>query len=292
MARKFFPKWVKRLLIIFVILIVIVQIAFLFMNFRMSDRKVTEYFMARSTEVKIQRYKVGEREIRYVETGADTLPMVLFVHGAPGGLDAFKEFLTDSLLAGKAHLISVDRPGYGYSDFGNAEPSIQQQATLLKPILEKNKSGKPAILVGHSYGGPIVSQMAMDSPSLIQALVLAAPAIDPSNEKIFWVSYPADWLLIRWLLPRPFRVANDEKLNHVKSLQAMKGGWNKLKLPITYIHGKKDMIVPFANTAFAKKMMTQAQLEVIVDDKMNHFVPWSHPQYIHKAIEKYLSQLN
>ena len=291
MARKFFPKWVKRFFIILVIIIAIIEIIFLFMPFRMSDRKVKEYFEVRSVDVKIQRYKTGNREIRYVETGADTLPMILFVHGAPGGLDAFKEFLTDSTLTGKVHMVAVDRPGYGYSGYGNAEISIKKQAELIRPVLERNKSGHPAILVGHSYGGPVVSQLAMDFPALVHSLVLAAPAIDPANEKIFWFSYPADWLLIRWLVPRALRVANDEKLNHIANLKAMKDEWKKLRLPVTYIHGKKDMIVPFANTAYAKKMLVNAQLEVIVDDKMNHFIPWSHPQYIREALHKYLSQI-
>lgn len=287
---KFLWKWVKRLTIALVILLVLIQIIFLFMTFRMSDQKVSEYFEGRDTPVEIKRYKVGNRQMRYATTGADTLPMILFVHGAPGGLDAFKAFMTDSTLAGKAYMVAVDRPGYGYSDFGNAEPSIEKQAALLKPLLDLNRSGRPALLVGHSFGGPIVSRMAMDYPNKIGALVLAAPAIDPEKERIFWISYPMEWAILRWMVPRAFRVANDEKLNHVHQLKLMRNGWKKLTLPITYIHGKKDILVPFANTAFAKKMMHNAQLEVVIDNKMNHFIPWTHPQYIRQAIHKYLSK--
>jgi pimeloyl-ACP methyl ester carboxylesterase len=288
--RKTLWKWVKRLAITLVVLLVLIQIAFLFMKFRMSDQKVKEYFEARDTPVEIKRYAVGNRQMRYISTGADTLPMVLFVHGAPGGLDAFKEFLTDSTLKGKAFMVSVDRAGYGYSGFGNAETSIEQQAALLKPLLELNRSGRPALLVGHSFGGPVIAKMAMDYPNKIGALVLAAPAIDPDNEKVLWISYPIDYAVLRWMVPRALRVANDEKLQHAAQLKLIKDGWKKLTLPVTYIHGKKDMIVPFANTAFAKKMMSNAQLEVVVDDQMNHFIPWSHPQYIRRAIHKYLNQ--
>ena len=292
MAKKKLRKWAKRLLITFVIIIVLIRVIVSFMSFRMSDRKVKEYFATKNTEVKIQRYQAGEREMRYIETGDARLPMVLFVHGAPGGLDAFKEFMVDSALAGKVHLVSVDRPGYGYSGYGDTEKSIAQQAAMIKPILEQNKSGHPAILVGHSYGGPVVSKIAMDYPKLVYALILAAPAIDPDNEKIFWVSYPSNWLAIRWMLPTALRVANDEKLSHVEQLTQIKPGWKNLTLPITYIHGKKDMIVPFANTDYAKKMMTGTKPEIVIDEKMNHFVPWSHPQYIRQAILKYLAQID
>ena len=255
---------------------------------RVSDAKIQEYFTKKSSQVAIKRYKVGKRTIRYIETGADTLPLVLFVHGAPGGLDAFQSYLVDSALVGKVHLVSVDRPGYGYSNYGKSVPSIKKQAELIQPILKTNKSGYPAILVGHSYGGPIIAQMAMDFPKQVGALVLAAPAIDPANEKIFFISYPTDWFLFRLFIPRGFKVANDEKLSHVMELEKMYDGWAKLRLPITYIHGKSDIVVPFANTAFAKKMLKNAQVTYVIDKKMNHFVPWSHPQYIRDAILKYL----
>ena len=258
---------------------------------RVSDTQIKEYFVKKATDVKIKRYKVGKREMRYMETGADTLPMILFVHGAPGGMEAFNAYLADSALKGKAHLVSVDRPGYGYSNYGKSVPSIKKQAELIQPILNTNQSGCPAILVGHSYGGPIIAQIAMDYPQQVAALVLAAPAIDPAHEKIFWISYPADWLLIRLFVPRGFRVANDEKLRHVEELEIMYDDWRKLRLPITYIHGKKDMVVPFANTAFARRMLRNAQLDMIIDDKMNHFVPWSHPHYIRNAVLKYLKMV-
>lgn len=261
------------------------------MKLRVNDAEVKKYFSKKNTPVNIKRYQVGKRKVRYIETGADTLPMVLFVHGAPGGLEAFNAFLADSALKGKAHLVSVDRPGYGYSNYGKSVPSIQKQAELLKPLLDSNQSGRPVILVGHSYGGPIIAKMAKLYPKQVAALVLAAPAIDPAHEKIFWISYPADWLLIRLLVPRGFRVANDEKLRHVEELEQMYDDWVQLKLPVTYIHGKRDMVVPFANAAFAKRMMRNALLEMIIDKKMNHFIPWTHPQYIREPVLKYLKGL-
>ncbi|EAY30851.1 alpha/beta fold hydrolase [Microscilla marina] len=261
------------------------------MKMRVNDSEIKAYFSKKTTPVKIKRYKVGKRVIRYIATGADTLPMVIFVHGAPGGLEAFNAFLADSALKGKAHLVSVDRPGYGYSNYGKSVPSIQKQAELLKPLLDSNRSGYPAILVGHSYGGPIIAKMAVLYPKQVAALVLAAPAIDPAHEKIFWISYPADWLLIRLIVPRGFRVANDEKLSHVDELEQMYDDWYKLRLPVTYIHGKRDIVVPFANAAFAKRMIRNAPLEMIIDKKMNHFIPWTHPQYIRTALLKYLKNL-
>jgi pimeloyl-ACP methyl ester carboxylesterase len=61
-------------------------------------------------------------------------PLVIFVHGSPGSLSAFIDFMTDSILLQSARLISVDRPGFGDANFGYAESSLARQAALLKPV--------------------------------------------------------------------------------------------------------------------------------------------------------------
>ncbi|MGD1894976.1 MAG: alpha/beta fold hydrolase [Cyclobacteriaceae bacterium] len=188
-------------------------------QFRTSNEKLYQQFEAEPVSLRIKEYQFEEHAIRYLETGSDDKPLVLFVHGAPGSADAFVDFLKDSTLTKNAHLISVDRPGHGYSDFGNTMVSTEPQAAALKHLLEQNSAHSKPILVGHSFGGPIVARFAMDYPDLVGALILAAPAVDPANEKIWWVSYPADWKLFRWMVPRSWRVTNDEKLAHIGELR-------------------------------------------------------------------------
>ncbi|MBX2840346.1 MAG: alpha/beta hydrolase [Flammeovirgaceae bacterium] len=257
----------------------------------MSEEKLNKYFEGKPVQPELDQYTVQERTINYLSVGADTLPLVLFVHGAPGSLDAFIDFVSDSAIASKARLVSVDRPGYGYSGFGDHETSIKKQAAMIQPILETNKSGKPAVLVGHSYGGPIVARMAMDFPEQVGALVMAAPAIDPEHEKIFWISYPADWFLFRWMVPVTLRVSNYEKLSHVEELTNMLPLWNKVKVPTIHIHGEKDKLVPFENAAFAEKMITNAPLEMVTRKDMGHLIPWNNPELIYEAIYKSLEEL-
>ncbi|MEQ8425900.1 MAG: alpha/beta hydrolase, partial [Cyclobacteriaceae bacterium] len=149
------------------------------MQFRMSSPEIKEYFKKRGLNGSEHYYRIGNRKINYVHSGDETLPLVLFVHGSPGSLSAFIHFLSDSTLLEKAQLISVDRPGFGASNFGYAEPSLESQAALLKPILEKYKDNRPITLVGHSLGGPVIARMAMDYPELVDGLVMVAPSIDP-----------------------------------------------------------------------------------------------------------------
>src|SRR5690606_19664730 len=103
--------------------------------------------------------------------GAHGKPIVVFVHGSPGSLSAFIPFLTDSLLLQRALLITADRPGFGYSGYKLAEPSLDRQSAILKALVAEKKSGQPVILAGHSLAGPLVAKMAVQCPDLVDGIV-------------------------------------------------------------------------------------------------------------------------
>lgn len=257
-------------------------------QFRTTNDKLYKQFEEEKVELTISEYRYNERTIRYLETGSNTKPLVVFVHGAPGSADAFLDFLQDSTLRSQVYLIAPDRPGYGYSGFGNTVVSIKEQAEALKPLLELNRSQKKPILVGHSFGGPIVARLAMDYPKLVGAVILAAPAVDPSNEKIWWVSYPADWKIFRWMVPRSWRVTNDEKLAHVAELEKMKPDWPRITAPTTIIHGEKDKLVPIENAYYAEHQLINSEVKMMIESEANHLIPWNRPELIKNAILHYL----
>src|SRR6478752_1833472 len=109
------------------------------MTFRMSSKEVDAYFAQKKVKATQHQYKTGFRTIHYIKAGDESKPLVLFVHGSPGSLSAFIHFLADSTLLPHALLISTDRPGFGYSNFGQAEGSLHKQADALKPILKEYK---------------------------------------------------------------------------------------------------------------------------------------------------------
>jgi pimeloyl-ACP methyl ester carboxylesterase len=259
------------------------------MQFRMSDEQIRKHFKGKELQPKILNYTILDRNIRYAEVGNDTLPLVIFVHGAPGGLDAFIDFLSDNQLNKIAKLISVDRPGYGYSGFGESETSIQRQSLMLEPLLELNRSSQKIILVGHSYGGAIVAKMAIQHPDKVRAILLAAPALDPDNEKIFWVNKPANWWGVKWMIPTALRVSNDEKLAHIEELKLLLPHWKNLNTHVSLLHGESDGIVPFENVAFLKKMLKEKQLHIITEKKLGHLIPFERPELIKNEIIRILN---
>jgi len=283
-------KTTKRLLISYLITLAVAQLFSGCMTFRLTKAEIDEQFkntVYRPTE---HRIKVLGREINYAEIGNDSLPVAFFVHGSPGSWSAFSGFMKDDNLLKKVKMVSVDRAGFGYSDLGNGEKSLEKQAAYLKPIVAKYKQkGKKLILIGHSLGGPMLARMAIDYPELIDNLIFVAPSIDPTLEPSRWYRYILDSIFIRYIIPRSFRASNLEILYLKEDLEDMLPYWKNINKPTIVIQGEKDVLVHPDNAKFAQKMLINApSLQIWLKDDMNHFVPWSNPELIKEAILKSL----
>ena len=62
-------------------------------------------------------------------------------------------------------MVSVDRPGFGYSDFGQAQ-HLDIQSLWISPVFTELANHKPMFLAGHSLGGPLVIKLGADNPGL------------------------------------------------------------------------------------------------------------------------------
>jgi len=276
----------RTLKLIFLLLVLAIVISFhSCMSFRMSDREVDDYFKQRNVDATQHTYDAHSREIHYVSAGDSTQALVLFVHGSPGSLSAFIHFLADTSLLRKGLLITTDRPGFGYSNFGRGVGSLKEQAAILKPILEKYKRNRPAVLIGHSLGGPLIARMAMDYPDLVDGLIIVAGSIDPALEpNEVWFRAPLATPFLSWLLPRSLRASNEEIYHLKPELEEMLPRWPEIHCPVIVIQGKKDSLVPAENAEFARRKLVNAPVEFVFKEDMDHFVPWSNPELIHDAI--------
>jgi pimeloyl-ACP methyl ester carboxylesterase len=281
----------KIALLIFLILFSTLVISLHSCTFRMSPSEIDAYFAKRNLAATHHQYKAGFRDIHYVKAGDETKPLVVFVHGSPGSLSAFIHFLADTALREKALLITTDRPGFGYSNFGNGEASLEKQSAALKPILDAHKNNQPIILVGHSLGGPLIAQMAVDYPDLVKGLIIVAGSIDPKLEpNETWFRAPLATPFLSWILPRSFRASNEEIYQLKPELERMLPLWKEVRCPVIVIQGTEDELVPKENADFAKRMMINTTVDLVIVESMNHFVPWSNPELIQQAILKMLKQ--
>ena len=264
--------YLRRLLRYIPIYLLLMIINTACVSFRESDNKVFRKFKNTELTPKIYTTDFEDKEIRYIahKEIVDNLPSIIFIHGAPGSAGNYFKYLKDVELGEKANLISVDRLGYGYSDFGNAVTSIDKQAESIFAIAEKHNL-KELILVGWSYGVPIAAKMAYKYTN-VKHSILVAGAISPADEKYFAMAKIARWKLTKWMVPVSLKIADEEKLSHVEELKMMLDEWEKIKSPMTYYHGTKDKIVPFENMQFIKSKVSDSILKAITLDGMNHFI--------------------
>ena len=257
-------RWLRRILRTFAVLLILFIIAcFVFdhyVQFRKSDEQLKKFYSNNNIKASINYYETHGRKLRYVSVGDDSAKgTLLFLHGSPGSMSFYSGRFRDKDIIGKFKIYAVDRPGYGYSGFGDPEPSIEKQAAIIRPILDSlNKAKRPVIIVGSSYGASIACRMAMDYPHLVDGLVLTGPSLGPGLETYFWFTHIIEFPAIRWFIPRLFRSANTEKVYHKKELEKMLPLWKNIKVPVAYLQGEKDNIIDTANAGFARKHLINA----------------------------------
>lgn len=266
----------KRYLFIVLLLIVLGCSRLEIMTFRKSDKdQATELLKSGQTDFHFHSYSFEEMEIHYTHVGNDSLPLVILVHGSPGSSSAYLDYLKDTKLTNVAQVVAVDRPGFGYSNFGKAEPSLERQAKAFEAIFRRHRSSK-AILVGHSFGSPVISRMAAEFPDLVDGLVIVSGSIAPELEPKEWWRKPANFFLFRWLTPAALRVCNQEIMPLYLELEKMLPLWEKITCPVSVFQGDIDNLVPKENAAFAKHMLINSdtvKIEMIKGG--NHFILWS-----------------
>jgi|SRR6185295_17937236 len=245
------------------------------MSFRKSDAEEKTEFAKSHVKLHTSTLYVDGRQIHYALTGDDTLPTIFFIHGSPGSWNAFSEYMKDSLLLKKFRMVSVDRPGFGYSDFGQVQ-HLDVQSFLISPLFYHLSNQKPTFLAGHSLGGPMVIKLAADNPRIFAGLVVISGSIDPREEK------PEKWrpwlfkTPLNYFVPGALRPSNEELWYLKKDLIQLEKDFSKVTCPVYFIHGMIDTWVPPGNVAYGKKLLINAPLveETMIPDA-NHFIPWS-----------------
>ncbi|MEI9946512.1 MAG: alpha/beta hydrolase [Chitinophagaceae bacterium] len=256
-------RWFRRMLRAMIVFIGLVIIAcFIFdhyVQFRKSDEDLKKIFAEKHIDGSINYYTTHGRTLRYASVGKDSLPTLLLLHGSPGSMSYYSGRYDDSLIRKTFKVFAVDRPGYGYSGFGDPEPSIQKQSEMIRPILDSlNKATHPIIVVGGSYGASVACRLAMNHPELVDGLVLTGAALAPGKEMMFWFTPIIENWSIRWFVPRLFRSANTEKMHHKEELEKMLPYWKNIRVPVAYLQGINDDIVDTANAGFARQQLINA----------------------------------
>lgn len=259
-------------------------------SFRDSDKSMTKKMKKTGKHFNIVYSRWNDGDVRYLHH-LQNKPTLVFVHGAPGSSSAFLNYMLMDSLRAHFSIIIPDRPGYGYSHYGQYY-SIDDQAEFLEFVLNNAQASSPIYLIGHSFGGPIVARVAMRKNLDIAGVIMVGGAISATDEKYLWFGKLGLWKGTRWLTSKALRVSTDEKYDHENQLRKMEGDWQNILTPVLMIHGNKDKLVPYANVQFAKRNIPKKLLTVHTAENEGHFIPFSHPKEMMQTITHWISTLN
>ncbi|HEY3562369.1 MAG TPA: alpha/beta hydrolase [Kribbella sp.] len=139
------------------------------------------------------------RRIRTVVAGDADTPLIVFESGMSAPAATWVH--TQRELSEHARTLSYDRSGYGGSDVDPADRTLERLADDLDTLLDVVGETRPVVLVGHSWGGPILRQFAARHPERVAGLVFVdatvAEVMTPGNVRLNALAFRVITLLAR-----------------------------------------------------------------------------------------------
>lgn len=215
----------------------------------------------------------------------------VFVHGFGGKAEQWQYQMQK--FAVENRVIALDLRGHGLSDKPGGGYDMPQLVEDLETALTLLKVKGKIVLVGHSFGGAIVTEYALKNPDRVERLILIATAgefhLNPFFR--FGLSLPA-WLLRligpftrSWLHAPPHTL----KKFYYGNMSRWKG-WDKfasLTAPTLVIRGHRDRV--FERPLFEKVTESIPGAEEADIGVSGHMVMLERREAVDRAIERFLS---
>ena len=212
--------------------------------------------------------------------GTEKTPTLLFIHGAGGDASAWAP-QADSF-KGKHAVYLMELPGHGGSG-GSGEEEISAYAEWVRKAVNQVLRNTPLVLVGHSMGGAIVQELALNpSPHVKGAVLVGTGAklgvmpdifemLENNPESFFRTIGVAAFHLDTPLETRePFSQAirkcppaiiySDFKAcDRFDIRERLKG----IRLPALILCGERDKLTPVKYSEFLHENLPSSRLEII-----------------------------
>ena len=133
--------------------------------------------------------RVGALDVRYEIVGPEGAPVVTFVHGLAASLEIWAG--QAERLADRFRVLRYDLRAHGGTTSLEAACSRQDLAADLAGLLDALGIERSAV-VGHSAGGVVTQQFAVDFPGRVSALGFIGTASECNDKTAAWYSKCAD----------------------------------------------------------------------------------------------------
>lgn len=118
---------------------------------------------------------------RFTSRNSSSTRVFVLVHGIGMGRTVFLGII--DILLDHGSVISIDQPGYGEAPEPEHTPTMEETADLLAAYLA-SRGVPPVILLGHSMGTQVVTEVAARHPERVARLILVAPTVDARARRV------------------------------------------------------------------------------------------------------------
>jgi pimeloyl-ACP methyl ester carboxylesterase len=237
---------------------------------------------------------LGGIKVRYLESGKGKNRHILFIHGLGSASDRWMKI--PDTLSSDFHSVAIDLPGFGESDKpADIEYTIDQfRKFIILFLKEISINDGQTSLIGHSLGGYIASEIAIQNQSQVKQLVLidssgmlnkATPileeylnaAMNPTKDnvrKVFekMVADPSmvpsqlvDGFIRRINMPNAKHAFKSTLANSTKTQIGLDRLRQIINIPTLILWGSHDNVIPLEHSKFFDDSIINSRLEIIDD---------------------------
>jgi long-chain acyl-CoA synthetase len=214
----------------------------------------------------------------------------VFIHGFGGKAEQWHYQM--QTFAVENRVIALDMRGHGLSDKPGSGYDMPQTIEDLETALTLLKVKGKTVLIGHSFGGAIVTEYTLKHPDRVERLVLIATAGEFNLNPFFRLGLALPIWLLRlfepstrsWLYAPPHAL----KKFYNDNMSRWKGwdGFAKLTVPTLVIRGNRDLV--FERPAFEKVAESIAGAEEADIGASGHMVMLERREAVDRSIERFL----
>ena len=246
---------------------------------------------------------INGKQVYYDIQGQGT--PILMIHGS---MSTHRLWDKQRVLAKKYALLFLDLPGHGQSEPLEGDITVQRFAAIVAQLIQKT-GNKGVVVLGHSLGGAITLQLALDHASLIGGLVLVGtgaklgvlPAILEGLRTDYQTGIELTTGQMAFAEGADLALVERTKKVFLQCLQEV--GYNdfvacnnfdvrdrlgEIKIPSLVVVGDEDKLTPVKWSQYLTDHLLNAELTII--ERAGHMVMLEQPEKFNQAIDAFLNK--
>ncbi|MFX0077866.1 MAG: alpha/beta fold hydrolase [Candidatus Hermodarchaeota archaeon] len=248
-------------------------------------------------------HTINGKQVYYDIQGQGT--PILMIHGS---MSTHRVWYKQRILAKKYALLFLDLPGHGQSEPLEGDITVQRFAGIVAQLI--NKMGHKGVFVmGHSLGGAITLQLALDHASLLDGLVLvgtgAKLGVLPAILEGLRTNYQggielatgqmafaegADLALVERCKEECLQCPQEVGYNDFVACNNfdVRVRLSEIQVPSLVVVGDEDKLTPVKWSQYLADHLRNATLTII--EQAGHMVMLEQPEKLNQAIDAFLSK--